>query len=408
MRIALLDSGLRDESGHHANFARLIRAEAARRGWTLEIVAHKAVSPALQKALDARPHFSVSPYDRASSDPVCGDIETFIGVNALYRRELDAAGAAEADLVLIPTITHNQLYGLAQWLQVSARRTSIACAPMLMFPPGWEPVATRLGIDAALYRFGLKQFRGLGPDRLFLHAETGPVARIFTRLADRDVAVVPWPAAEDGGNAAASRRAPFSRRAPTIGYFGYGKAERGIFLLPEVLAAIAVARPDARFVVQVNSFVASETAGVADALRPLNDRVAIIEGALPRDRLMALMADCDTVLMPYDPEPYRERGSGLFGEAIMLGRTIVVPAGTWMAEELEAHGLPGVAFDRFEAASVAAATLDLIDRGAGIAASAAAAVDAWVGERTARTYLDAVTASLRGDGLTPAQPFPPA
>jgi glycosyltransferase involved in cell wall biosynthesis len=246
----------------------------------------------------------------------------------------------------------------------------------------------------------LKQFRGLGPDRLFLHAETGPIARTFTRLADREVAVVPWPAAEDARTAASSAHAPFAGKAPTIGYFGYGKAERGIFLLPEIVASVAEARPDARFVVQINSFLPSETAGVADALRPFGERAAIIEGALARDRLMALMAECDVVLMPYDPEPYRERGSGLFGEAIMLGRTVVVPDGTWMAEELAANGLPGAAFDRFEATSVAAAVFELLAGGKKLVAESEKAVAAWVGARTARTYLDAVVASLGRGGET--------
>jgi hypothetical protein len=50
------------------------------------------------------------------------------------------------------------------------------------------------------------------------------------------------------------------------------------------------------------------------------------------------------ILLPYDLS-YAERTSGIFVEAITAGKLALTTAGTWMAGELLAHGLPELIVD---------------------------------------------------------------
>ena len=57
--------------------------------------------------------------------------------------------------------------------------------------------------------------------------------------------------------------------------------------------------------------------------------------AVPPEDYYAELAAADLVVLPYDAEVYRDRSSGILAEALAAGKPVVVPAHTWMADQID-------------------------------------------------------------------------
>ena len=71
------------------------------------------------------------------------------------------------------------------------------------------------------------------------------------------------------------------------------------------------------------------------------------------------IANCDALLMPYDPSAYRIRGSGVALEALALGLPIVVTRETDMAATFEGPGC--IVASSFSVADVETACCFVVD-----------------------------------------------
>ena len=54
------------------------------------------------------------------------------------------------------------------------------------------------------------------------------------------------------------------------------------------------------------------------------------------------MKSADLALFPYEVIPYRQRTSAVFAEAVAYGKPVVVPAGTWLAQQVEEGRAVGI------------------------------------------------------------------
>jgi hypothetical protein len=67
--------------------------------------------------------------------------------------------------------------------------------------------------------------------------------------------------------------------------------------------------------------------------------VQLIDDFLPREVYCEWMQRSDMILLPYDPDSYAQRTSGIFVECIAAGKIPIVTEDTWMAKELLKFGL---------------------------------------------------------------------
>jgi hypothetical protein len=74
-------------------------------------------------------------------------------------------------------------------------------------------------------------------------------------------------------------------------------------------------------------------------------KVNLIEDNISRLEYVKWLAKSDFILLPYDPEAYKERTSGIFTEAIIAGKIVVVTPNTWMAQELGKYNLENLVID---------------------------------------------------------------
>jgi hypothetical protein len=73
--------------------------------------------------------------------------------------------------------------------------------------------------------------------------------------------------------------------------------------------------------------------------------IVAVEDKLDREEYDRMFFQIDLVLLPYDQEIYSESTSGVFTEAIVAGVITLVTKDTWMAYELERHGLSELVID---------------------------------------------------------------
>ncbi|HEX3861836.1 MAG TPA: glycosyltransferase, partial [Stellaceae bacterium] len=157
----------------------------------------------------------------------------------------------------------------------------------------------------------------------------------------------------------------------TAVYLGDARQEKGYQYLPQALAGLwrdYVATGRVRFVLQSNFNTPGGEPGILTAAQNLAGFPAttLKTKALTPPEYYGILAEADLVLIPYSPQCYRYRSSGVLVEAMGAGKVVVTSDQSWMATQVardhavlfdEPAGIgPAIAaaIDRFDALSAAA------------------------------------------------------
>jgi glycosyltransferase involved in cell wall biosynthesis len=124
------------------------------------------------------------------------------------------------------------------------------------------------------------------------------------------------------------------------------------------------------------------------------DKLTLIRGAVDGDAYSRLLHSADIVLFPYAIEFYGWASSGIFAEAMSLGKVAVATQGTWPAQQLEKFHGGGVVFKALNAESVADATLEAVRMLPQLRDLAARAAPAWRRHHCAANLVDKLLALM--------------
>jgi glycosyltransferase involved in cell wall biosynthesis len=140
-------------------------------------------------------------------------------------------------------------------------------------------------------------------------------------------------------------------------YVGPDRPEKGLDLLCKAIARLPAQlhATHPHFILQIQSEV--PTSGL---LAPGGPTVEIVGAELRRSQYEDLMLSCHAIVLPYQPWHYRARTSSVFVEAVMANRLVIVPADTWMADQLKELEGGGVEFAPYTAGSLAEALSEAI------------------------------------------------
>jgi glycosyltransferase involved in cell wall biosynthesis len=151
----------------------------------------------------------------------------------------------------------------------------------------------------------------------------------------------------------AGKPQPQQPRAPRVAIVGGARPEKGFDLLPAIVRR-SRERTAAVFLVQLFNEQLSPEEWDALCRLATEPGVEAIHGQLDRAGYLALFAAADLMLFPYARIPYKQRPSGILSEAVLSGLPVVVPSGTWLAEQVEAGAAAGVVYEGDTPAAVAA------------------------------------------------------
>lgn len=362
-RLVLLDPGLAGTVGHHADVNGLLLPTLAAGGWAVELWADAAAAadPDLARALPGlRPLLQEAGY----IDPrYWSDLAGSLHQASLLRPQLEAAVAAGDPAPVAVWVAHSlmpfQLIALAQLLQTLPPAQVVIS---LMFAPG-EVFAGQPQYDlqaqrqlaettarTALAALALAVERG--GHRLLLGAACRRLIELYRPLCQAAGLEAPrlHPAVVLGADAPTSQQLPSGQ---LLLHWGERKPDKGRELALRLLAhrldggACPQRLLDLPWCFHASSRQPPAAEEAALLARARADGLCrIFEGQVGRAPMLNEIAAAEVALMPYCPQSYAERSSGvlwLYGAARLAlerpARVVGWPQG-WLAQEAEALGLP--------------------------------------------------------------------
>lgn len=127
----------------------------------------------------------------------------------------------------------------------------------------------------------------------------------------------------------------------TIGYFGQLVEEQGYLLATQVYEEFIEKRnqPGLKFLMRVNNQTSEKhLLKHFEKFRNKTNSITIMEGFVETDEHLRMISECDIIVLPYRKESYPCRTSGVFIDALIHNKVVVVPDETWMAEMITMHG----------------------------------------------------------------------
>jgi len=151
-------------------------------------------------------------------------------------------------------------------------------------------------------------------------------------------------------------------------------------------------RSDIEFVVQSHHY--GEDSSIKDADEHLLQipEVRVLHGTLPPIEYALETSRVDIILLPYDPEVFGSRGSGLFAESVSAGRLIVAARGTWAAQNVDNGEAIGEVFDSYDSTGLAKAILRVCEKAPVLLPQALRKASGFAKAHSIDTYVDRILA----------------
>jgi glycosyltransferase involved in cell wall biosynthesis len=333
MSVYICDAGLFSKGSHHFNWACEVSAEFARRGLPPRIFAYRNAAPDVLADTGAVGHFDDLLYDKHCDQCPFDEERNWRTLNESFRADLERIEPeiARSDaIIIIPAITQHQIEGLAQWFVSLAPERRPKLAVCLMFQPEWTPWGDRAIRGAEYYAHAISRIKPWVGRSVLLYTETQELKACFEALTEVPIEVLPHPWRKP-------TRFPRNalRDCIRFGYLGHPRKERGFHLLPEAVKICNQKQLPFELVVQIRDNNYDLAVVRATELLRAQTNVYSIIGPLEGPQYYRVLDSCDAILLPYSPNMYRARGSGLYTEAIIYGKPIIVTAGTPMARAAE-------------------------------------------------------------------------
>jgi hypothetical protein len=364
-QFVLIDHSLQNLGGHHYPYAFSVLQAAQRAGWQPVLATHRSFrdQAALPADWQILPTFRYPSYSRYSfntqSPASAGSVRSWWSgarawLAARGRARQSAAFAAgcgallakialnEHDLLFIGTCSELDLQGLSALLQrdAGARRLNWHLQFHFGVFRGREPDYAAQHAAAAQMRSVLAAaLRPLAGCRLHCYCTTRQLTAQYLRLGVGDFTTLPYPVHELFSAARAGARHNACAR---IACLGHSRREKGYGQLTGLLRELWpqwLGTGRAQLLLQTHH--RRQRRSLRRAARQLGAGSAAAGGALQfadfplaLEQYAQLLRSADIGLMLYDSETYYARCSGVLLEMLAAGVPVLVPAGCWLAEQL--------------------------------------------------------------------------
>ncbi len=362
MNLVYADAGLGTSLGHHANTARALRAALAAQDVPVRVCASQHVDQALRDELNAQPVFRVPCYlTPRTSD----ELEQ---AAALTAEDL-ASQCPDGTRLYWNTAQAVQVLGVLLYLQSQPR--SQAVVELGVGPhPDQEADSHRysyVGRDIRVAKTSVHH-------RLAFCAFDERSPREFTTLLGFPVQAIPMP--RDAVPRTTRTDGPL-----TVAFLGHQRHDKGYHLVPEIVRRLLATSPrPLHFLIHDGNAASSHLPAVQEEVRALarqHPTVVRVEERLADAVLwQELLDQADLIVCPYCPRTFRNRYSAVAYEAVANGIPLVLPDFTSPTTTIRRWIRPAT-FPSWDAASVAEATLRLIEHWSAHQRDSQEGIEAW-------------------------------
>jgi glycosyltransferase involved in cell wall biosynthesis len=185
-----------------------------------------------------------------------------------------------------------------------------------------------------------------------------------------------------------------------FGYVGEARENKGFQLLPHVIRRTVPYAAAAHF--HIHSFCHDpQSPFYRQAIAGLRgSHVTLYPEKLDDPEYDSFLEQLDVVVLPYTLHHYHSQTSGVFAEAMALGKTLVVPRGSWMSRQVDEYG-GGASFNPGDAEDLAQKILALIQNGRVDGERAAERAGRWRQFHSPANLLQLILAPAGCDGAEP-------
>jgi glycosyltransferase involved in cell wall biosynthesis len=395
--LKIIDSDLMNQRGHHYEYVKSIYDEWVGRGLSANVYCRADADMEIIRYFGAEAVFSRGFQTRCRPAPGLNKLSlvvNFIVSNAVFSKELKrigSSGSNRSDVLLIHTIDPNQMFGLYFWYR--SIRPDHRPRVVLIFRLGVGDNPDTRRYSTFLYGMFFRAALPVAGRKMVLFSDSVDLAGEYEVLAKNPVTVLPIPHIPDAEGTEAC--APDGKYV--VLYPGEARVEKGYHLLPRAVGNLLSKRDDVRFVIQsnVSGNRSREVLEAREKIKALEKDVDYIDRILESEEYYENMRRADAVLLPYFPETYRKRTSGILAEALAFGKPVVVPEGTWMERQIAEYGHCGVVMDRYDEGGLEEAIEAVLDNREEYQDRAMAASARWREFHNARTYVDMLIDAIR-------------
>lgn len=367
MKALIIDPAVHSLGGHHFNAVQRLQGELTRLGVDAPCLGSAYADRRVVDELACRPTFTRSAYGRSYATP--GEFAD--GVEETGRQLAKAMRrSGMPDLIILPCCDQVSAMALARQLKWSWSRPRPRILLWLLYGPHHlktsdDPAAA--GLDGEARAAFAELAANAGDVRAY--CETPAMADFYRSLVPFEVGVMPGP-----GLPARARAAKAASRPPVVSCIGFANRAKGYRLLPQALQHVLDRHRDVGFTIHgiVKGSDAEADQPMFDRLAELGERVEVRQEVLTSDEYLARLAEADLLLLPYDPDVYCWRGSGVFTDAHHVGIPVVAPKECAFARPAFEGGW-GVAMKEYDGTNLGIAVLEALVRLAPLSACAAEA-----------------------------------
>jgi glycosyltransferase involved in cell wall biosynthesis len=347
-QFVLIDHSIEDSAGHYLEYARRVLGAAKAEGFrTVLAVNQRAQSLECPEAdLILKPFSKTFWQNHAQSklrtlagfllNKVALAIDPrhagkFAEEVALLVRQ---AAVTDSDIIFLPTLGGTELVGISQY---SGAETSVPARWHLLFRRDVPPSGSCLDMRNRINRWRTKAAFTVAKAHFvkgarYFYTDTEELTYRYGCLDIGKFKTLPIPIDEQLGF-----KKPWKQGPLIVSYLGDMRAEKGIHLLPKLIASVrrsGFSERQVHFRIQGNYPTGGATRAALHAKKRLSTHelpgVEVIEGPFDSNTYRELICRSDIILLPYSAKSYQARSSGIFSEALAAGVPTIFPQASWM------------------------------------------------------------------------------
>lgn len=305
--------------------------------------------------------------------------------HADLNRLAEGQSITDRDILLINSLRHWSLGDVVDWLEDRKPEER----PILVLVLHYTPFPQSGVCDPAEsgYRDAFRKIAASGVrERILLCTDSDRLTAEYRSLFDIDIHLLPIPHCPPE-----TERVRCSDGVLSIGFAGEARPDKGFHLLPHMVRRVEENMPDHRLSFTFQSYGHTDAQAAFSAGSP----VRTLSNPLSEGEYEAHIASIDLMLIPYLHGPYRSQTSGVFCEAAASGTPVIVPADTWMADQL-AHSGAGLTFQADDAEDLARACMEAIRNYPVLLDNARRAMNKWRAFHNADNYCRQIIMLING------------
>jgi hypothetical protein len=362
-RIVLCDPSLITRGGHHYNYVKSLYLAATKIGLEIKVFCASNADPQIVSELDAIPVFNTSVYAvfgvssggdvdlysdlTLSQGVVVGNLHSLIDLINIkqYLRS--------RDIVFFHTVNEKQILAISQWLTTFTPRERPSVNVMLRFWNDCPPCMSAYRLAASLF--------SVPSMRVCLSTDTVDLAVLYTQIFKRTVHVFPIPHSPlleaRSGRIFCRDRIP--KNTLVVSYLGDCRENKGFLFVSRLISDIVNkdGLPSVHFLIQTGPGPFPQV--IHDEITRIHQFgqrfVTFVAETLSSGDYYAMLDESDIILVAYKPEDYRFQSSGVFTEAAICGKVVVVSGGTAIEREASRWNVGRAVIGSYDANGVFAA-----------------------------------------------------